>query len=148
MNIVAIKEFSQEACDAASRLLRQLSSKPSELTESSFRAIVEAEHTHLLFLYADDGEVAGMLTIGVYRTPSGSKAWIEDVVVDDRYRGYGYGKALVAYSIDFLRGMAFDTVSLTSNPSRVAANGLYQALGFSLYETNVYRIKINHFFVH
>ena len=33
-------------------------------------------------------------------------------------------------------------VSLTSRPSREAANRLYQRLGFQPYETNLYRYKL------
>lgn len=141
MNITIIKEFSQEGYEAVCLLLTQLSPNLPEFTESSFRAIIESDQTYLFLLYADDKKVAGMLTVGVYSSPSGTKAWIEDVVVDDAYRGSGYGKALVSYALDFIKGMDVDTISLTSKPSRAVANKLYQALGFSLYETNVYKMR-------
>lgn len=141
MNIVQIKEFSTETQDIISNFLRQLSPDLPKLTASSLQEIIEAEHTHLFFLYTVNRDIAGMLTVCTYRAPSGSKAWIEDVVVDDVYRGYGYGKALVSHAIDFVKGMGINSIALTSKPSRVAANGLYQALGFSQYETNVYRMK-------
>lgn len=140
MNIIIIKEFSQEAYEAVRRLLTQLSPGLPEFTESSFSTIIESDHTHLFLLYTDDRKIGGMLTVGTYSSPSGSKAWIEDVVVDDVYRGCGYGKALVSYALDFIKGTGADTISLTSKPSRAVANKLYQTMGFSLYETNVYKI--------
>ena len=83
-----------------------------------------------------------MLSVGIYRTPTGCKAWIEDVVVDHAYRGHGYGKTMVEYAIAFIRNTEADTISLTTNPKRIAANHLYQTLGFEKYETNVYRYFI------
>lgn len=38
-------------------------------------------------------------------------------------------------------GLAF--VDLTSRPSRAAANGLYQSLGFTLRAANCYRYDLN-----
>jgi ribosomal protein S18 acetylase RimI-like enzyme len=83
-----------------------------------------------------------MLTVGVYRTPSGNKAWIEDVVIDELFRGMSYGEKIVLHAIDFIRSLDADTISLTSNSSRIAANRLNQKLGFEQYETNVYKMKL------
>ena len=143
MDIVHIKNFSSEARDSIARLLQQLSPNLPDFTDTSFQAIIDSDHIDLFLLYADDGEAVGMLTLAVYFTPSGSKAWIEDVVVDNAYRGNGYGKALLLHAIDFIKKRGIKTVSLTSKPSRIAANSMYQTLGFSLYETNVYKMLIN-----
>ena len=90
-----------------------------------------------------NGCIAGMLTIGTYLSPTGSKAWIEDVVVDEEYRGYGFGRMLVAHAIDYCRSQGIETMYLTSNPKRVAANGLYQSIGFERKETNMYKMNLN-----
>jgi len=139
MEVFEIKEFSQEIYSVVCRLTKQLSSQQVELSESSFRAILDSENSHLLLIRDHHENITGMLTVGIYRSPTGHKAWIEDVVVDDAYRGHGYGKKLVEYAIEFIRCSGADTISLTSNSSRVAANNLYRTLGFELYETNVYK---------
>ncbi len=141
MEIIEVKIFSQEIYDAVCWLTKQLSSRQVEPTESSVKAIIDSVNSHLLLMQDDQGNIIGMLTVGIYRSPTGYKAWIEDVVVGDACRGHGYGKTLVEYAIDFIRCLGVDTISLTSNPSRVAANRLYQTLGFSLYETNVYKMR-------
>ena len=46
-------------------------------------------------LHVDDaGQIVGSLTLVWYAIPTGVKAWIEDVVVDDSARGSGVGAAL------------------------------------------------------
>jgi ribosomal protein S18 acetylase RimI-like enzyme len=80
-----------------------------------------------------------MLTIGTCLTPSGAKVWIEDVVVDEAQRGKGIGKEMMLFAINYSKALGAESVSLTSRPSRIAANELYQKIGFKQYETNVYK---------
>ena len=140
--IIEIKSFSQDIHKFVCRLTAHLSPNSKVLSEKEFRDILDSESAHLLVLYDKNETPAAMLTVGVYRTPTGHKAWIEDVVVDDLCRGCGYGKKIIEYAIDFIRDLGADTISLTSNPSRIAANKLYQTSGFEPYKTNVYKIRL------
>lgn len=88
------------------------------------------------------GEVVGMLTLALFRIPTGLRAWVEDVVVDQGARGQGVGEALVRAALELARNKGAATVDLTSRPSRQAANRLYTRLGFELRETNVYRFDL------
>ena len=90
-----------------------------------------------------DGRIAGTLTLVVFRIPTGVRAWIEDVVVDDTARGHGVGDALNRFALALARERGAKTVDLTSRPSREAANRLYQRLGFLARETNVYRFSFD-----
>lgn len=110
------------------------------LTENMFRQLLESENSHLFFIMKDE-QIAGMLTVGIYFSPTGGKAWIEDVVVDETFRGQGLSKLLVAHAIEFVKSKQIPSLMLTSNPKRIAANKLYQAMGFERRETNVYRMK-------
>ena len=139
--IVEIKTFSEDMLLFVSKLTRQLTNQQKSTSEDAFREILEAPNSHLLVIHDDTGAPAGMTTVGIYRTPTGCKAWIEDVVVDNDARGKGYGKKIVEHAIEFIRKKGASTISLTSNPTRLAANKLYQTLGFEKYETNVYRIR-------
>jgi ribosomal protein S18 acetylase RimI-like enzyme len=93
----------------------------------------------VMFIARLDGEIVGSLTLAVFRIPTGLRAWIEDVVVDDAARGAGVGAALNQAAIAEAQRRGARTVDLTSRPSREAANRLYQRLGFAARETNVYR---------
>ncbi len=88
------------------------------------------------------GQVVGMLTLAVFTLPTGVRAWIEDVVVDDASRGAGVASTLVRAAIDRAEAEGARTVDLTSRPDREAANRLYVRLGFERRETNVYRFSL------
>ena len=138
--IVEIKNYASEYQEAMQRFLDQLTSSPMTLTEEMFNQLLASPNSHLFFLWKDE-QIAGMLTVGIYYSPTGGKAWIEDVVVDESFRGQGLSKLLVAHAIEFTQSKQIPTLMLTSNPKRVAANKLYQAMGFERKETNVYRMK-------
>lgn len=97
----------------------------------------------MLFLATVDGVVLGSLTLAFYRIPTGMKAWIEDVVVDGEARGRGVGDRLNRAALAEARARGAKDVSLTSRPSREAANRLYQRIGFEARETNVYRFELD-----
>jgi ribosomal protein S18 acetylase RimI-like enzyme len=82
------------------------------------------------------------MTLVFNKIPTGDKLWIEDVVVDKVARGKGLGKELIQFAIKYAKNKNVKTINLTSSPERVAANKLYQKLGFMLRETNVYRLII------
>lgn len=139
-SIIEIKTYSQEYHEAMQRFLNQLTTSPMVLTESMFHQLLVSENSHLFFIMKDE-QIAGMLTVGIYYSPTGGKAWIEDVVVDETFRGQGLSKLLVAHAIEFVKSQQIPLLMLTSNPKRIAANKLYQAMGFERKETNVYRMK-------
>ena len=142
MKIIEVNEFRNEYLEAAKKFLSLLLSEPVQFTETDFRELIASGNSHLFFLI-DDTTIAGMATVGIYRSPSGSKAWIEDVVVDEAFRGMGLGRLLTRHVIDFAKSQQIDLLMLTSSPKRIAANNLYQSIGFEQKETNVYRMRLN-----
>ena len=102
-----------------------------------------ADPGSVVLLARSEGVIVGSLTLVLYRIPTGLKAWIEDVVVDDNARGRGVGEALNLAALDEARARGVKGVSLTSRPSREAANRLYQRIGFTRRDTNVYRYDID-----
>jgi ribosomal protein S18 acetylase RimI-like enzyme len=83
----------------------------------------------------------GSLTLVMFRIPTGMRAWIEDVVVDEAARGQGVGEALSRTAVNLAQQAGARTVDLTSHPDREAANRLYSRLGFEQRATNVYRLS-------
>lgn len=123
------------------RLLPQLSTSADPLQLAELQQIVDSPATVLL-VARGGGTVVGTLTLALFRVPTGVRAWIEDVVVDEAARGAGIGAALTVAAVERARRAGARTVDLTSRPSRRAANRLYQRLGFTSRETNVYRLDI------
>jgi ribosomal protein S18 acetylase RimI-like enzyme len=138
IRVEVVREITQEVVDAVGRLLPQLSRTASPPGREQIAAVVECP-TNTVLLARGDGGIVGMLTLVVFPIPSGLRARIEDVVVDERARGQGTGAALTLAALDLARRRGARTVDLTSRPSRAAANRLYQRLGFELRDSQVYR---------
>ncbi len=130
-----------ELVEAMRRLLPQLSSSAKPIEAYDLESIVAAPSTILYVARSDDG-IVGTLTLVVFRSLTGARCWIEDVVVDEGARGRGVGEALVEAALDGARRASARTVDLTSNPSREGANRLYQRCGFVQRITNVYRLSL------
>jgi ribosomal protein S18 acetylase RimI-like enzyme len=142
MRIEIATEVTADVVDAFARLIPQLSRSNPPPTRERLAEIVDSPATDLLLAYDDDGTIVGSLTLALFPIPTGLRAWIEDVVVDEAARGQGVGEALNRAALDRAREAGATTVDLTSRPSREAANRLYQRLGFEMRETNVYRITL------
>jgi ribosomal protein S18 acetylase RimI-like enzyme len=127
---------------AFGRLIPQLSRSNQPPDRAALDEIVASPASDLLLARSDDGEIVGSLTLVVFRIPTGVRAWIEDVVVDESARGQGVGEALNRAALERARERGAVTVDLTSRPSREAANRLYQRLGFERRETNVWRLTL------
>lgn len=138
-SIEIVDHPTEEVVEALARLIPQLSSAPPP-DAAAVAAIIGSGST--MFIARVDGRVVGSLTLVLYRIPTGLKAWIEDVVVDESARGHGVGEALNQAALDEARRHGAKSVSLTSRPSREAANRLYQRIGFSARDTNVYRYEL------
>ncbi|WP_311777909.1 GNAT family N-acetyltransferase [Trueperella abortisuis] len=123
---------------AFARLIPQLSSSASPMDIEKIGELL-AQPSIDLMVYKDESEILGMLTLVTFTIPTGTRAWIEDVVVDDAARGKGVGRALVEAACDLATTRGAKSVDLTSRPSREAANRLYRRCGFEARETNVYR---------
>ena len=151
-------EVTDELVSAVHRLLPQLSTSAPALSVAEIDEIVSSPATTLLMARDDEvqidadgfelaagesghGPIVGMLTLVVFRIPTGIRAWIEDVVVDSAAGRRGAGEALTRAALELAGELGAQTVDLTSRPSREAANRLYQKVGFEARETNVYRYR-------
>jgi ribosomal protein S18 acetylase RimI-like enzyme len=144
MVIEKITEVTDELVAAFRRLVPQLSSSNPAPTREQLAEMVGSPAITLLVARESDagGEIVGSLTLAMFRIPTGLRAWIEDVIVDESQRGKGIGEALTREALAAAQGAGATTVDLTSRPSREAANRLYQRIGFERRDTNVYRYKL------
>jgi len=161
IHVYAASEVTDELIGAVHRLLPQLSTSAPELTDAEIAEIVSSPATTLLVARDDEveiegedaqgqaaageggqGPIVGMLTLVVFRIPTGVRAWIEDVVVDRAALRRGIGEALTRAAVEVGRERGALTVDLTSRPSRDAANRLYLKVGFEVRTTNVYRFRL------
>ena len=140
MCIGKVSEVTEELQEALQRLIPQLGVHKIPTTFKELNRLIKSESSTLLAArYPDeDSAIAGILSLTIYRVPTGIRSIIEDLVVDKKMRRRGIGEALVRNAIELAREAGADGVSLTSNSQREAANQLYQSLGFELRKTNPY----------
>ena len=96
MDISEVSQITEELVSAFARLIPQLSPNRQPPTRIELQAVVDS-HASLLFVARDpekNDEIVFSLTLVVFSTPTGCKAWIEDVVVDESARGKGAGETL------------------------------------------------------
>ena len=141
ISVTVATSVDDELVAAFGRLVPQLSRSAAAPPPDLIREIVGAQANTVLLArdLRDQGRIVGMLTLVVFRIPTGVRAWIEDVVVDEDARGRGVGEALNLEAIRRALELGARTVELTSRPSREAANRLYQRLGFVRRDSNLYR---------
>lgn len=141
IEVAAASGVDDELIAAFNRLIPQLSRSAAVPSPDLIREIVEAQANTVLIARdsRNSRRIVGLLTLVVFRIPTGVRAWIEDVVVDEAVRGRGVGEALSQEAVRRAVGLGARTVELTSRPSREAANRLYQRLGFVRRDSNVYR---------
>jgi ribosomal protein S18 acetylase RimI-like enzyme len=136
--IEKIATINRSLADGIAALVGQLSSSAKIPTKEELETIVNSPAT-ILLAARQSGRLVGMLTLVIFPIPTGRRAIIEDVVVDERCRGQGIAQALTREALVRAEAAGVRTVDLTSRPSREAANRLYQKLGFEKRDSNVYR---------
>jgi ribosomal protein S18 acetylase RimI-like enzyme len=138
VDVEVVPEATGEVAAAMRRLLPQLSASAPPPDQAAVQRIVSSEAITLLAARLD-GQIVGLLTLAMFPIPTGFRAWIEDVIVDEAARGQGIGEALTKMALDLAEAAGARTVDLTSRPSREAAGRLYERVGFAERSTRIYR---------
>ena len=141
--ISELTDPSSTALESINQLLPQLSSKASPITMERLSELVGSGSTMIFICTNEEAKIVGMLSLVIMKIPTGNRAWVEDVVVDQNARGQGLGKALMDHALEEAGKLGVKTIDLTSRPSRKNANRLYQSLGYRIRETNVYRRSVS-----
>lgn len=140
MKVLEATEVTDEIVKAFVRLIPQLSGKSRIPSASELGEIISSDASTLLLAY-DHDRIVGSLTLVMFRIPTGIRAWIEDVVVDETVRRQGVAEVLSREALRRAIEGGARTVDLSSRPAREAANRLYQKLRFKERGTNVYRFE-------
>jgi ribosomal protein S18 acetylase RimI-like enzyme len=138
IGVEVLDEVTDEVTEAFGRLLPQLSRSAKALDAAALAKIVASPAVTML-LARGDGRIIGSLTLAMFPAPTGLRAWIEDVIVDESARGQGVGAVLTEEALRLARAAGARTVDLTTRPSRAAAGRLYERAGFQQRDTRVYR---------
>lgn len=146
MTITILTRPTNRDRDDVNVLLPQIAKRPHFMTRAEFAKIVRQKNCRFAAARVRAGgrsAIVGVAFLAFTHIPTGLIAEIEDVVVDEHFRGRGIGRKLVQKLIDIAKRSRAKHVSLHTNPSRLAANALYQHMGFEKKETNFYRINLH-----
>ena len=139
MHIERITHIDKSIVDAFEKLMPELTGRDEYPSYEELKKVIESDNVHLCLAFDDEEKVIGTITVVLVRIPTGIKALIEDVIVDNDARGKGVGTAMITHAIQIAREKGVVKIDLTSNPRRIAANKMYQKLGFEKRESKVYR---------
>ena len=158
MSIEEVQVLSSELTAAMARLMPQLSGSRPPPTVEHLAAVLASPEVALFVARLVPSAAAssavppavplaappivGAVSLVTFNVPSGRRAAVEDLVVDSSARGRGIGRLLLECALDAARSKGVLKVELTSRPSRVAANALYQRAGFTLRDTNCYSLAL------
>ncbi len=142
VQVEVLDKVTGEVVEAFGRLLPQLSGSAPPLGQAELDTVVRCPANTVL-LARSGGAITGTLTLVMFPLPTGLRAWIEDVVVDESARGQGTGEALTHEALRIAREAGARTVDLTSRPARAAAGRLYERLGFTIRDTRLYRFTFS-----
>jgi ribosomal protein S18 acetylase RimI-like enzyme len=135
--------ITQEGVNELNVLMRELHAEKNDVVEATLETVQRMlAEKNIVMVTVNDGEkIIGTATL--YLMPKIGKlvSHLEDVVVSSVYRGQGLGEKLVQKTIDIAKELGVVSIALTSRPERVAANKLYQKLGFIRKETNPYTLR-------
>ena len=143
MKTYLVKGLDTRQLQQVDSLLHLLSPRANRIDAERVSRLIAQERIFLFVAEDENHDIIGMLTLCPCQTLAKEKLWIEDVIVDDNYRGRGIGRLLVQEAISHAKSIAPGNVLyLTSNPTRKAARTLYKSEGFEEYETGVFRMKL------
>ncbi|HMM16366.1 MAG TPA: GNAT family N-acetyltransferase, partial [Petrimonas sp.] len=109
MHIEQLKNIDDTVLKAFKILIPQLIDRNSYPSREELQEILQAGNT-FLFIARENDEILGTLSLVVYKIPTGKKAWIEDVVVDENARGKGVAASLVYHALKVAREKGIEKV--------------------------------------
>ena len=133
--IKKITRFNKKTLLGINKILLQWSKTGYQMTPEYFTSLIT--HSCVLVIY-DKNDIIGTVTLVRIYKLSGLKGTIEHLIISEKYRGKGLGEKLMRHAIDLAKKLHIEKLFLTCDLDRVAANSLYQKLGFKIEKNNFY----------
>jgi ribosomal protein S18 acetylase RimI-like enzyme len=128
---VTIRAWEPRDREAVEALLRLLSDSATVIGEDAPTYAAER-----------DERVVGMVTLCVFTTLTGRKAYLDHLVVAPGSRGQGIGRALVEFAVAQARAAGASRIDLTANAQKQAGRALYRSVGFRQRDTASFRLNL------
>lgn len=141
MEIMRLSEATDAALADINRVNSQLHDDGRQGSIDELRSMV-GDKNSILVVVKDGEKIIGLTSLYILQKIGQRTGYIEDVVIDDAYRGKGLGEQLVRKTIDIAREENVGKLYLTSRPIHAAAHNLYKKVGFAVKETTVFRLEL------
>jgi ribosomal protein S18 acetylase RimI-like enzyme len=128
---IAIRAWQERDLEQVRSLLQLLSDD----------AVVRS-HDAPTYVAETDGRVVGMVTLCVFATLTGPKAWLDHLVVAPAWRRRGIGRALAQHAVERAAAAGASRIDLTANDDKAAGRALYRSLGFEQRDTASFRLDL------
>lgn len=129
-------------------LLQQLNPDTKLMNSQQFWSVARQDRcvTALALDYSDPlkTKIVGIAMMFVHQKFSSTNGFVEDVVVDNAYRGQKIGEKLMEKLLEVAKALNLKNVSLSSGnkSERAAAHKLYLKLGFEKRDSTLFRKKL------
>jgi ribosomal protein S18 acetylase RimI-like enzyme len=94
------------------------------------------------YVAARQGPIVGMVTLCLFTTLTGPKAYLDHLVVAPDVRRHGVGRQLMRHAMEQARAQGASRIDLTADATKQAGHALYQSLGFRERMTNNFRLEL------
>jgi|SRR6266403_2529031 len=142
--IEQITTISSSVAQSIRSLAAKIGDNNKELSDKDFVDMIASPNTFLFVAKEESGQIAGMITLLIFRIPYVKKGYLDDLVVDENFRGRGIAKSLMEHAVTFTKEKGVSYIDLTARSRRAEGNSLYEKFGFQKRETNVYRLIIDY----
>jgi ribosomal protein S18 acetylase RimI-like enzyme len=128
---ITIRPWAKRDRDAVQGLLSLLATEARVVAGDAPTYVAEA-----------DDRVVGMVTVCVFTTLTGKKAYLDHLVVARRWRRRGVARHLMRHAIEIATTAGASRLDLTASEEKVAARTLYVSLGFRERDTGSFRLPL------
>ena len=111
---------------------------PESLVLERIASVVDRDE-HAAFVAVIDDGVVGWIHVYVSHIIESPNAYVEigGLVVEEKFRGQGVGKALVSAGENWTLLSGFDDIRLRSASKRTEAHAFYEKLGYQMVKTQM-----------
>ncbi len=145
IEIGPMTEYDGDIAEAMGRLRQQLSARHdgSAISREIIEELIES-HYHDIIMALDDGKMVGMVIVSTVMATLDRNVYMEDLVVDEAYRGQGIGGQLLEAVKEWGRNHGCRRLEFTSSnrDNKVGARDFYINHGAEIRETDFYRVEL------
>jgi ribosomal protein S18 acetylase RimI-like enzyme len=145
IEIGLMTEYDGDIAEAMGRLRQQLSARHdgSAIAREVIEELIES-HYHDVIMALDDGKLVGMVIVSTVMATLDRNVYMEDLVVDEAYRGQGIGGKLLEAVKEWGRNHGCRRLEFTSSnrDKKEGAKGFYESHGAEVRDTNFFRVEL------